>query len=351
MSALRFVLALALLLGLAACGEDGGAAVDGRVVSDCVVPLPEGVTDLGAPVALEYPEGSLWIFESLPLVGGGEVRNALAMVSSAEGACEAAPALVRDDDGKPVSCLELSAGEVVENAAREDGRRLDLVPGAGFVHESVGYLFYDERLSGPGIFDQETLGRGLCVFEDGPAKPCRRLTLDGSTRLWSPASHPFNRPGFIEDGFVLLPGCFRPAAFEDMCVLARAPLGGLADPSTYQYFNPFGDWQADYSNAGVLFRHAGRMSLRWNEYLGQYLALGADIWGSRFVAYLADEATGPYSNAIRLFDAVKPASFFLAGGQEHAALAGDGDRLLALSYFTNAEGPLHGLHLVIWELE
>jgi hypothetical protein len=349
------VLLLVLLAWGQACGGDGdgggAGGARGTVLRDCVLVPPSGFSDLGAPVALEYPEGSLWVFESLPREGGGELRNTLALVSDVDALCAQGPTLELDGDQQPVVALALSEAEVQANAARTDGRRLDLVPLGGFVHEGLGYLYYDQRLSGPGIFDSELLGRGLCIFEEGPTAPCLRVTVGGQTLLWGPVSHPFNRGGLVEGDYALLPGCFRPAAFEDMCTLARAPLASLEDPATYQYHNPFSGWQSDPSNAGVLFNHAGQLSLRWNTFLGSYLALGADIWESQVVAYTAPVPTGPWEGPDVLFDAVPPASFFLAGGVEHQSLAAQGDQLLRLSYFTNTTGPAHGLHLVTLQLE
>ncbi len=111
-----------------------------------------GVEELGAPVSLEYPGKSLWLWS-----------DAAAFVDDAAALCSDGPGLFRDGDGAPTPLFTLDSDELASNAARDDGRRLELVPVGGFSHEDTGYLFYEHRLQGPGFFDSELLGTGLCV--------------------------------------------------------------------------------------------------------------------------------------------------------------------------------------------
>jgi hypothetical protein len=340
--------AMAVLLGSCVTALDEEESRLGELMRDCVVPLPAGVAGWGAPVSLEYPAGSVWIWGSVILEDGSESRNVMALVRTAAEACAGGFDLVRDGGGgRLLSALGLSSAELAANAARTDGRRLDLVPAGGFVHSGRGFLYYEERLSGPGLFDSELLGRGLCLFEHGETAPCTRLARNGTTRLWGPDSRPLNRGGFVDEaGFALVYGCDHVAAFEDLCAVARAPVAEAGDPAAYRFYNPFSGWIEDPRNAGVLFHHPGPVTVRWNEFLGRYTAIGMDVFESRVVLYRASEPTGEFDGPVGLFDAVEPASFFVGGGIEHAALSEESGRTLHVSYHTNAEGPEHGLHLV-----
>ena len=91
--------------------------------------------------------------------------------------------MTRDAAGAPRSLLALSPDELAENTTREDGRQLQLSAHGGFVSDEVGYLYYEHTLVGPGVFDAEVLGTGLCIVQ-GSGEPCERLRLNGSTLLW-----------------------------------------------------------------------------------------------------------------------------------------------------------------------
>ena len=270
----HFVLALTLCLPACIQSLDQEESRLGAVVDDCLVPVPAGVDDLAAPVTLEFEGGSVWIWESLTMADGSEVRSAFALVESAKQVCTTGPTLVVDEAKAPVSALPLSAAEIADDAVREDGKRLVLVPSGGFVHDEVGYLYYEERLNGPGFFDSEFLGRGLCVFREGPTQPCERISVAGSTRLWTTETPPLNRGGVVSGDYAILYGCFRPAAFEDMCLAFRAPLAKLEDPGAYEVFNVFNGWGQDFTNGSVVMKHTGSLSIQWNNYLDKYCCFG-----------------------------------------------------------------------------
>lgn len=344
----RVRLAAGVALFLCGCVEtiDEEHSRIGDLLRDCVVPLPAGVSSWGAPVSLEYADGSVWIFESATLEDGADLRNVFALVPTADAACTGSFDLARDDGGEPISALALTSEEVEANAARSDGRRLDLVPIGGFVSGHRGFLYYEERLSGPGIFDSEPLGQGLCLFEDGATAPCTRVVRDDTTRLWDSSARPLNRGGFVDgEGFALVYGCQHVAAFEDLCVVARVPVDEVGDPAAYRFFNPFSGWIEDPANAGVLLNNAGQLTVRWNPYRREYTAIAMNIWESCAVVYGSSDPTGPFEEPDVLFEAVKPASLFVSGGVEHVALGEGEGRTIHVSYHTNAEGPGHGLHL------
>ncbi|HJX62371.1 MAG TPA: hypothetical protein VJ860_00290, partial [Polyangia bacterium] len=122
---------LVVLVALAsACNDhiDEEASSVGQLTSDCVVPVPDGVRSLDAPVSLEYTDGSLWIWRSLELSDGQIVPNASAFVTDATQACGSGVSLGLDAAGAPASLLALTPQETAANAARSDGRQLALVP-------------------------------------------------------------------------------------------------------------------------------------------------------------------------------------------------------------------------------
>lgn len=335
-------------LATGGCAED--IAEDesgvGETTRDCVVPIPDGVTELGAPVSLEYPGASLLIWESLTLSDGTVVPNAVARVESGAELCSNGPSLVTDADGMPQTLLALSEEEVAENEAREDGRQLALSPRGGFSHEDVGYLYYEHVLLGPGVWDAEVLGTGLCVVSS-PDEPCTRLEQEGSTWLWPPSEWPKNQGGVVYAGRALVLGCRQIAAFENTCVISGVPLDAIEDPTAYRYYSAFSGWVEDPHSASGVLHLGGATTLTAAN--NRHAAANFDVFEPVFRLRFASEPTGNYGSPIELFRGIQQEGPFTRGGREHHALA-ENKHSLAFSYFVDRPGPDYGLHLVQFEL-
>jgi hypothetical protein len=324
-------------------GEDSSRV--GTLRRDCVVPVPGGIRELGAPTSLEFPDESLWLWAAVTLEDGREVRNVSARVASAADVCNHGPTLARDDAGEPLSFLALTAEEMLSNEARVDGRKLALLPQGGFVHDGVGFVFYEHTLVGPGIFESTLLGTGLCEFESDGI--CRRVVVDDSSLLFPAESRPLNEGGLVLDDRALIFGCRNFAQFSRPCTVASVELSSIRDPSAYSYYNAFEGWVADPLQASIVLDQLGALSVSAMQ--GQYLATTLDPFAARFDVRFASEPTGSFERPIPLFDAVAPDTFFVGGGREHSGLRGT-SRVLNVSYFTNRAGKSYGLHLASFEL-
>jgi len=255
----------------------------GDLLRDCVVPAPAGVAELGAPSALEYPDGSLWIWSSVALVGGQVVYNVSAFLDDAAALCASGVRLYGARD-LPRSLLQLDAAELVANTERDDGRALRLEPSGGFVEAGVGYLFYDHVLTGPGVFDAQSLGTGLCRIEERDGA-CERLRPGGNSILWPPESRSLNRGGLVADDRAWVLGCRSVAAFSDVCTLSGAPLDGLETPASYQLWSAFGGWVDDERQASAVLEQGGAVTL--SRFDGKYAAFSLDVFASRFQVRLS----------------------------------------------------------------
>jgi hypothetical protein len=311
----------------------------GAVIRDCVVAMPAGVASLDAPASLEYPDHSLWLWESVSLADGASVSGAAAAIADADAAC-AGPALIAGADGAPLSLLALTPDELAANASRTDGKRLALSPTGGVVANGVGFIFYDHVVRGPGFFDADVLGTGVCVLDAG-ATACRRVAASGSTLLWTPDELVVNRGGIVDGDRAVVAGCRAVAAFDDPCTLAGVPVASLTDPGAYQLWNAFSGWVDKLTSASAIADAPAQLTIA--RYDAGYLAISLDIFAARVQVARTSDATGAYGHATPAFDVV-PASLFPSGGREHAALRPRA-KSIAVSYATDgAAAP--GLHLV-----
>jgi hypothetical protein len=336
----RLLVALVALTSACIDHIDEETSSVGQLTSDCVVPVPDGVRSLGAPASLEYPDGSFWIWRSLELADGQIVPNATAFVSDAAEACGSGVSLGLDASGAPASLLALTQQETEANVARTDGRQLALVPLGGFVYAGLGYLFYDHTLVGPGIFDEESLGTGLCVRAD-QAVTCDRVSVNGDTILWTQAQRILNSGGLVVGDRALIYGCRPVASFSTLCTVAGAPLDAVEDPSTYQVYNAFNGWVDQLNDGSAIADELGPVTV--SAFSGAFMATTLDIFESRFYVRRMSSATGAMDRRIAIFDALPPTSWFLGGGREHSGLRRS-PRTIHVSYSTSvAVAP--GLHL------
>lgn len=314
----------------------------GEIAGACVVPAPPGVAALGAPVSLEYPDRSLWLWSELPLEGGGTLATPGAWVASREAACATGPVLLGDGAGAPRSLIALTADEQLANATRTDGKRLALVPHGGVVARGVGFLYYDHVVRGPGLFDAEILGTGLCELPDA-ASPCERVAAGGSTLLWTPGERVLDRGGLLAGERAVLYGCRAVASFSRPCVAASAPIERLRDPAAYRVYNAFEGWVEALADASVLADELGGVTVA--PYGDGYLATSLDVFGARLYVRRSAHPEEGFGRRIAAFDGVPSTSGFglVSGGREHAGLRRDRDEIV-VSYHTDGEVP--GLHLI-----
>ena len=88
--------------------ESLGRSRLGRVVGDCIVPRPAELSGWGAPVSVEFPDRSLWIWEEVTTATGTSVRNVGAFVADPDDACAGDLVFVEDAGGAPVSLVSLA---------------------------------------------------------------------------------------------------------------------------------------------------------------------------------------------------------------------------------------------------
>ncbi len=293
----------------------------GSVVGDCVVPL----ADRGAPRSLDYPDGSLWIFDD----------NRTVFVASPAAACAG------DLVAGTTPVVELSAAEQADNAERTDGRQLAVQARGGFVDEGIGYLYYDLQLRGPGPLEVDRLGTGLCVLAERDAT-CARVP----DMLWPALGRSWGDSAFVDaDGYAYVYGCDHAAAFTDLCGVTRVRPAEAGDPAAYAYDSWPDDWNDDDRDSNTLFENAGAIGVGPLAWTGGYAAVVADIWESDIELRAAATPRGPFGDAVELFDALPPDDWFIGGGRVHPALGAPDGRTIAVSYHTRT-ADLAELHLV-----
>lgn len=125
--------------------------------------------------------------------------------------------------------------------------------------------------------------------------------------------------------------------FKDV-VLAKVPLSEIGNRSAYRFFHDSGkgapSWSSEVGNATVLFT-GGEGSVRWNSYLGSYLAFYIPPLGDKVLLRLAPNPWGPWSPEVEVVRCKTPDGSFCYYARQHAQLSSPDDREVVLTYDTN----------------
>jgi hypothetical protein len=310
----------------------------GSVERDCVVPMPADIAAWSTPATIAYPDGALWVFPSVTSSDGSVVPGAAAWFASADAVCAGAAVWLRNSDGSLAALLALSPAESNANASRGDGRGLMLLPRTGVSEAGASSLFYEHVLAGPGSFDFEGLGTGVCSLDRVAGTCTRAVDAFGSTVLWLGEEFPA-RSAFAESGTTHVLACRAPAALMQSCTLARVATSSAGTPSAYSYFNAFSGWQPSRASATQVLDDLANVSLSFNPYQGRFTVVLLDPFAGKVSLRMASAPEQAFVAPVPLFSTAPPApGTFVDGGAEQTAFRGENGRVIHIVYTADSGG-------------
>jgi hypothetical protein len=354
--------ALAVTLALSAVGcrveldqEELGEPAFSQARELCVIPPPAGVQH-GGGFSLDFPGGAYWIFSdtSVERPGGTRFQSSSGALASREPACAAgALAYVRDGAGEIAEIIPLTPDELAANATSTDGARIAIWPVSGFVHEQVGFLYF-QKVELRGFFDVIVIGTGIARVRFG--ETAERLSparyVHEPTLLWLDPQSSWAASGALlaADGFAYVYGCHQLSVFDRVCRVGRVAPARAAEPAAYQYFTGDG-WSSAPEQSAIMLQGTDRVSVAYNRWLGKYVALHVGLLENRVLARTAESPFGPFDPPIELYSGTAPSSFWIRDVEQHPAHAAGGDRRIVTSYFSSPPDAEAGTRLVEVVLE
>ena len=229
-----------------------------------------------------------------------------------------------DANGAPSQAVPFTTVEAVYNAANAP-TRVALWPG-GILPTSGGALSFNHKLIvRSGLFNYEHQGVEMAEFTAGQTVGRR------TGQLFTPDEPLFLSP-LVRDGYVYLYGLVTIDGSRGIGV-ARAPEAQVRDHDAYRTWDGSA-WSADLTSAATLFTSVpGAVSVSWNGYLGQYIAVSSFALSNRVVMRTAASPEGPWSAPQDLFTGMTPDSGVDYAGEQHPELARDGGRTIFVSYY------------------
>ena len=234
-----------------------------------------------------------------------------------------------DANGAPQAFIPFTADEAAYNAlsGRPDDR-IALWPSAIIPDvDGNGLVFFDKLKVQPGVLNYQQMGVGLAHVQ-----PNRTSALREPGLLFS-ASEPLFTNATLIGGYVYIYGVM-PGRTDQAVAVGRTPLSQVMARTAYQFWDGQA-WVTDVSAAEPLFSGVpGAMSVSYNAYLKQYLAVYSQALTDRVVMRVSAAPEGPWGDPTLLFEGLAAAKgSWDYAGLEHPELATDGGKTLIVSYY------------------
>jgi hypothetical protein len=309
---------------------DAGNADGGFVIVDLgALSMPAAATARDGAASGPMGTGTLWVFGDtlfdIKSSDGQSYRSNTAAFGTIPFQTTLQEPL--DDAGAPFAFFDFTPGEQAYNDDGGPDQRIALWPGSVIEVGGVTRVAYQELYVNPGTLNYQSIGSGWATAHGTHATRDPALLFQAPEPQYALAAVAF------EDQLYLY-ACTANGTLDTPCTVARAPTTQADQRSAFTFWNG-SDWVSDYQRAATVFSGApGDVSVSWNAYLGQFIAVHSEIFGNRIFMHTAPRPEGPWSDRIELFTAMAPG----AGqsndyaGKEHGELSQNGGRTLLITY-------------------
>jgi hypothetical protein len=203
-------------------------------------------------------------------------------------------------------------------------------------------LFYSLVSARPGEF--HSIGSSVAIWENFADRPIRPavdppVVPDHPELLFKQEERPFGAAALMKNGMLYAYGCEAPGLAKP-CKLGRVSPADVLDRRAWSFYAGSGKWTSELSDAADVFDGQDIMSVSYNDFLEQYVAIYSRVLSQDVVIRTAPSPEGPWSEEVRAFTVFPPKD----GGNVYDALAHpeynvDGGRIMFVTY-TRGTGPL-----------
>lgn len=272
-----------------------------------------------------------------------------------------------DSAGAPTMILPETPAEQAFNAAHNSnncqqqpcGARWALWPASVVVDPVAGHalVFYSLVYSLPGNFNFQSVGGSVATWQS-LQQQAQRPTINPPVV----AAHPDllfnqNEPGFgstslISGGMLYAYGCGNPAnSFDKGCWLGKVNPANVLDRSAWSFYVGNGNWSSQIGDAIPVFSGDNILSVAWNNYLQQYVAVYSAPFSQNVMMRTAPSPEGPWSFEVTAFTAMQPSQGNVYDAHAHSEYDANGGQTIFVSYSRATPAPFTGeVRLVSIEL-
>lgn len=235
-----------------------------------------------------------------------------------------------DSTGAPSMLLPETPAEQAFSAAhngndcqqRPCGARWALWPASVVTDPASGHalVFYSLVAAQPGNFNLQAVGNSVATWlnlQQQPQLPTINPPMvTGHPDLLFGENEPnFGSAALLSGGMLYVYGCGLPSSGTDKgCRLGRVSPESAADRSAWTFYSGNGDWSAQDGDAVSVFTGANILTVAWNSYLQQYVAVHSATFSNNVMMRTATSPEGPWSSEIA-YDALAHREYEQNGGQ------------------------------------
>jgi hypothetical protein len=218
-------------------------------------------------------------------------------------------------------------------------------------------IFYNVVYALPGAFNFQGVGNSVAVWSDFNGQPQRPsfnppIVPNHPDLMFNQNQPAFGSAAFIQNGTLYVYGCGIPSNSGDKgCRLAKVDPGNVLKLSAWTFYAGNGNWSPQISDAMPVFGDANILSISWNAYLQQYVAVYSQIFSQNVLMRTAPHPEGPWSRQVTAFVAMQPASGNVYDAHAHAEYDVNGGQSLFVTYSRGTGAFTSEVRLVSVELQ
>jgi hypothetical protein len=203
---------------------------------------------------------------------------------------------------------------------------------------SQALIFYSVVSAEPGNFNFQAIGNSVASWQNLQATPQRPTVspevVAGHPDLLFAENEPnFGSSSFISNEMLYVYGCGVPSNSSDKgCRLGKVDPANVTQRSAWSYYAGNGNWSSQLSDAVSVFNGEGILSVAWNYYLQQYVAIYSATFSQNVMLRTASNPEGPWSREVLAFTAMQPAQGNVYDALAHPEYDANGGQTIYVSY-------------------
>jgi len=201
-------------------------------------------------------------------------------------------------------------------------------------------VFYSKLIAGSkGPFDFKLLGMSLAVLESpdiSPIRPEVRPKTEDPTILFPEGDVKIGHGAMVVGEWIYAYGSETQKDVNGVswpCIIGRVKYDRALERDAWRFYAGDGRWSKDFNDAVTIMDTASALSVRWNEYLGKYIAVYSSQFINKITIRTAVKPEGPWSSPMVAVDCLAPTTkqAWSYCGMAHQAFTQEKGRI---EYFT-----------------
>jgi len=260
-----------------------------------------------------------------------------------------------DSTGAPTMILPETPAEQAFNEAHNInncqaqpcGARWALWPASIIVNpaDNSALIFYNLVSAQPGAFNFQTIGNSVAVWPNVQQQPQRPnlnppIVAGHPDLLFAENEPNFGSAAFVSNGTLYVYGCGIPSnSFDTGCRLGKVDPSSAQNRSAWTLYAGNGTWSSQLSDAISVFNDANILSVSFNSFLQQYVAVYSPPFSQNVVMRTSPNPESPWSAETVAFVAMQPANGNVYDAQAHSEYDANGGQTIFVSYSRSLPAP------------